>query len=103
MCYNLYVSVEEKMTAKIPISEARKRLSGLLKALQENPQTVYEITVNDIVFGELTAPKARAQRLGAGDALLRAADEIGQPDVIAAKPHSVARSHDIYLYRRKRK
>jgi hypothetical protein len=91
------------MAAKIPISEARKRLSGLLKTLQDSPQTVYEITVNDIVFGELTAPKARAQRLGAGDALLRAADEIGQPDAIGAKRHSVARSHDVYLYRRKGK
>lgn len=91
------------MAVKIPISEARKRLSGLLKALQENPQAVYEITVNDIVFGELSSPKARGQRLGTGDALLRAAEEVGQPDLTGAKQHSVARSHDVYLYRRKGK
>ncbi len=91
------------MTAKIPISEARKQLSGLLKALQENPQTVYEITVNDIVFGELTAPRARGRCLRTGETLLRAAEEIGPPDVTEAKRHSVARRHDVYLYRRKGK
>lgn len=91
------------MTVKIPISEARKRLSGLLKSLQENPQAVYEITVNDIVFGELTAPKAKGQRLRTGEALLRAVEEIGRPDATGTKRHSVARSHDVYLYRRKGK
>jgi hypothetical protein len=59
--------------------------------------------VNDIVFGELSSPKARGQRLGTGDALLRAAEEIGQPDITEARRHSVARSHDVYLYRRKGK
>ncbi|HWQ70532.1 MAG TPA: hypothetical protein VN494_11400 [Patescibacteria group bacterium] len=91
------------MAVKIPISEARKHLSGLLKALQENPQAVYEITVNDIVFGELSAPKARGQRLGTGNALLQAVEEMDQPDITGAARHSVARSHDVYLHRRKGK
>jgi hypothetical protein len=85
------------MGVKIPVSEARKRLSGLLKALQENPQAVYEITVNDIVFGELTAPKER-RRLGAGDALLRAAAEVGKPEVGGTRRHSISRDHDRHLY-----
>ena len=91
------------MSVKIPISEARKRLSGLLKALQENPQAVYEITVNDIVFGELAAPKERRRRLGAGDALLRAAEEVGKPEVGGTGRHSISRDHDRHLYRRKMK
>jgi len=90
------------MGVKIPISKARKRLSELLRALQENPQAVYEITVNDIVFGELTAPKER-RRLGAGDALLRAAEEVGTPEVGGAGPHSISRDHNRHLYGRKMK
>ncbi len=88
---------------KIPISEARKRLSALLKALQENPETIYEITVNDIVFGELSAPKSRKWRLGTGEALLRAVEELNRTHVGGIKRHSVARGHDHYLYHRKRK
>ncbi|MGH7411125.1 MAG: hypothetical protein ACREJ6_08745 [Candidatus Methylomirabilis sp.] len=91
------------MNIKIPISEARKRLSGLLKALQQDPDTVYEITVNDFVFGELSAPKEHKRRLGAGDALLRAAEEVGKPEDGRTRRHSISRNHDRYLYGRKMK
>jgi len=91
------------MGVKIPISEARKQLSGLLKSLQEHPEKVYEITVNDIVFAELSAPRNRRWHLGAGQALLRAAEEIRRIEVDGNKRHSVARSHDRYLYRRRKK
>jgi len=91
------------MGVKIPISEARRRLSGLLKSFQEHPEKVYEITVNDTVFGELSAPRSRKWRIGTGEALLRALQEIGKPTVQGTKRRSVARNHDDYLYRRKRK
>jgi hypothetical protein len=91
------------MGVKIPISEARKRLSELLKVLQKDPEAVYEITVNDIVFGELSAPKDRRLRLGAGEALLRAAEELSKHHIGGTKRGSVARDHDQYLYGRKRK
>jgi hypothetical protein len=91
------------MGVKIPISEARKRLSGLLKALQKNPHGVYEITINDIVVGELVAPEDRRRRLGAGAALLRAAEEVGKPDVGGTGRHSISRDHDRHLYGRKLK
>ena len=91
------------MGVKIPISEARKRLSGLLKVLQEKPHTVYEITVNDIVFGELSAPRSARWRLGAGEALLRATKEVGAPDVGGTKRHSVSKHHNRHLYGRKMK
>ncbi len=90
------------MAIKIPISEARKRLSGILKALQDDPQGVYEITVNDIVFGELTAPKQQRRRLGTGEALLRAAEDLGKPQVGGTRRHSVARNHDAHLYQQRR-
>ncbi len=91
------------MGTKIPISEARKRLSELLKTLQKDPEAIYEITVNDIVFGELSAPKDRRLRRGAAEALLRAAEELSRHHVGGAKRQSVAKDHDHYLYGRKRK
>jgi hypothetical protein len=86
------------MGTKIPISEARKQLSALLKGLQDDPDAVYEITVNDIVFGELSAPKERRHRLGTGEALLRALEDLGEPKVDKGQRHSIARNHDAHLY-----
>lgn len=47
---------EISMRKRIPVSEARARLSRLLKALQSDPELVVEITINGIVAGELRAP-----------------------------------------------
>ncbi|MCZ7626093.1 MAG: hypothetical protein C3F12_12470 [Candidatus Methylomirabilota bacterium] len=91
------------MGVRIPVSEARKQLSQLLKQVQENPDLTYEITVNDIVLGELVTPKGQRRRLGTGAALLRAAEEIGEPDSSSTKRHAVARDHDVHLYHRKGK
>ena len=86
------------MGVRIPVSEARKQLSQLLKNVQENPDITYEITVNDIVLGELVTPKERRQRLGTGAALLRATEEVGEPDLGRTKQRSVARDHDVHVY-----
>lgn len=54
---------------RIPISEARRRLSALVKALQKDPRAKVEITVRDEVVAELRAagtapaPGAAARRL----------------------------------------
>lgn len=91
------------MGVRIPVSEARQKLSQLLKDVQENPDTTYEITVNDIVLGELVTPTGRRRRLGTGAALLRASEEVGEPDSGQTKRHSVARDHDVHLYRQEGK
>lgn len=91
------------MGVRIPVSEARKQLSQLLKQVQEHPDMTYEITVNDVVLGELVTPKGRRRRLDSGAALLRAIDEVGEPDSGRTKRHSVARDHDVHLYPKKRK
>lgn len=91
------------MGVRIPISEARRQLSQLLKRVQEHPDLTYEITVNDIVLGELVTPTGRRRRLGTGAALLRAIEEIGESDSGRITRHSVARDHDVHLYHQKGK
>ncbi|MBI4381251.1 MAG: hypothetical protein HY574_08675 [candidate division NC10 bacterium] len=52
--------------------------------------------------GRLTPPKER-QRLGSGDTLLRAAQEVGKPEIGGTRPHSISRDHNRHLYGRKLK
>lgn len=86
------------MRRKIPLSEARSKLSRLLKQLQEDPDTVFEITVNGLVMGELHAPEAAQFRIKPGKALLEALEAMGEPEVPMPEGVSVAREHDRYLY-----
>lgn len=88
------------MRQRIQVSEARTRLSRLLKQLQENPDTIFEITVNAMVLGELRAPEAAQFRVKPGKALLEAMEAMGRPEVPVPERSSVAREHDRYLYRK---
>lgn len=40
----------------ISITEARKRLPGIIKSLKRSPDTVYQITVHDEVVAEIRTP-----------------------------------------------
>ncbi len=40
----------------ISITEARKRLPGIIKSLKNSPGTVYQITVHDEVVAEIRTP-----------------------------------------------
>ncbi len=40
----------------ISITEARKRLPGIIKSLKSSPDTVYQITVHDEVVAEIRTP-----------------------------------------------
>jgi len=40
----------------ISITEARKRLPGIIKSLKASPETVYQITVHDEVVAEIRTP-----------------------------------------------
>lgn len=45
----------------ISITEARKKLPGIIKSLKASPDTVYQITVHDEVVAEIkTPPKIKA-------------------------------------------
>jgi len=90
------------MRQKIPVSEARTRLSRLLKQLQDNPDTVFEITVNAMVLGELRAPEAARFQVKPGKSLPEALKDIGEPDIPVPESNSIARDHDRYLYQKRR-
>ncbi len=48
------------MKTTISISEARKRLPGIIKKLRESPDTVYQVTVHDEVVAEIkTSPRVK--------------------------------------------
>ena len=85
------------MRERLSISDVRASLPRLLKRLQKEPQTVFEITVNGLVMGELLAPETSRLLLQPGGALLEAMEVIGEPEVNAPADRSVAREHDTYL------
>lgn len=98
MWYNMYLNKEGAMQQKIPVSEARAKLSRLLKELERNPDAVFEITVNGLVLGELRAAKASRFQIKPGNVLLEAAESMGDPEDSVPISDSVAREHDEYLY-----
>lgn len=86
------------MRRRISVSKARTQLSRMLKELQEDPELVFEITVNDLVVGELRAPEGDRFWIKPGEALLAALEEMGEPEVSVPKGSPIAREHDHYLY-----
>ena len=46
------------MKTVIPISEARKRLPGIIKSLKKSPDIVYQVTVHNEVVAEIKSPSA---------------------------------------------
>jgi hypothetical protein len=87
------------MPQQIPISQARARLSELLKKLQKDPDQVFQITVNGLVLGELRAAPLQGRLIQPGQALLRAPEVVGEPE--EPNDGTVARDHDAYLYAQK--
>lgn len=88
------------MRYRLSVSEARKRLSGLLKNLQEEPENVYEITVNEMVVGEIRGVETARYRVGTGEDLLNALDRMGEPETEAPPGSATAGEHDRFLYTR---
>jgi hypothetical protein len=84
------------MCQQIPTSQARAHLSQLLKKLQENPELVFEITVNGLVLGKLRSAKSPPRLIQPGQVLLQTLEALAEPE--ASTSGSVARHHDEYLY-----
>ena len=60
------------MKTIISISEARKRLPGIIKSLRTRPDTVYQVTVHDEVVAEIrTSPMVKPGAAAAGLLKLR--------------------------------
>lgn len=86
------------MIKELPISEVRRNLSGLLKKIRKDRGLTIRITLNGMAVGDLSAPREKRLRMNAGEALLRAAREIGPPEVENPSGISVAEEHDRFLY-----
>lgn len=50
------------MVINLSISEARKKLSAMLKEIQKDPSKIYHISINEIVIGELRYPVKKHSR-----------------------------------------
>jgi len=84
---------------RICVSVARARLSQILRELEEEPERVYEITVNGRVVGVLSAADRNRLRVESGAQLLAAIEAMGEPDTDVPVGSATARDHDRFLYR----
>ena len=64
------------MLREIGLSEARRRLSSLLREIEADPALGYQIRVREKVVGELRSPLSDSPQVSSGEALLRAARRV---------------------------
>jgi hypothetical protein len=83
------------MKTVISISEARKRLPGIIKSLRSVPDTVYQVTVHDEVVAEIrTSPMVKPGAAAAS--LLKLRKKTGAKP--ASKKYPVSESIKDHLY-----
>jgi len=61
---------------EINLSEARRRLSSILREIEAEPEVGYQIKVRDKVVAELRSPAVKRGYGNAGEAMLRAARKV---------------------------
>jgi hypothetical protein len=82
----------------ISITEARKRLPGIIKSLKAAPDTVYQITVHDVVVAEIRTPPVMIPGEAAAK-LLRLRKKFGKRRQSAgAKPLSESIKEYMYVH-----
>ncbi len=86
------------MRNRICVSALRARLSQILKELEEEPERVYEVTVNGRVIGVLSAADRDRLQVKPGTQLLAALRAMGKPDTDVPVGSATARDHDRFLY-----
>ena len=86
------------MPINLPISEARKKLSKLLKELQKDPSKVYYISINEIIVGELKSPGREEPKEEASLKLKTLGEELAKTQRKKKKKTNIAVEHDKYLY-----
>lgn len=88
---------------RISASEARKRFAELLRAIDADPGTVFEITLNGIVVAELRGREMQLFKPFPRGTLERALARVGVREVPYPEEGSVSQDHDEYLYGRNRR
>jgi hypothetical protein len=83
------------MKTVISISEARKRLPGIIKSLRAEPDTVYQVTVHDKVVAEIrTSPMVKPGEAAASLLKLRKKQDAKR----ASRKHPVSENVKDHLY-----
>ncbi len=82
---------------KIPVSEARRQLAGLLKTIQKDPRATIQITVRDEIVAELRAPQPGTKPGEAAKKLLNLRKKFARRGITAQRPDISVRVKD-HLY-----
>lgn len=88
---------------KVPVSQARTRLSQIMRRVHEDPDLIYQITVNQSVVAEISSPGGQRSVRGgeAAQALLEVARRAVERRGPLSRPkHDIAAHHNDYLYRK---
>ena len=87
------------MFREINLSEARRRLSALVREIEADPSAGYRLKVRDSVVAELRRPAPGEGCPNAGEALLRAADRIARLHRTKPKgPQVTSENYKEFLY-----
>jgi hypothetical protein len=106
--YNCFFEKRRQAMAtviKVPVSKARTQLSQIVRQVCEDPDLVYQITVNESVMAEISSPVGRRQERGgeAAQALLEVARRAVKRRGQGSQPkHNIAAHHNDYLYGKSR-
>lgn len=85
---------------EINLTEARRRLSSILREIEAEPDVGYRIKVRDKVVAELRSPRPKPGYGNAGEALLRAAckaEKLWKPRS-RKRDAATSRNYKEYLY-----
>jgi|SRR5579864_315156 len=85
---------------EINLTEARRRLSSILREIEAEPDVGYQIKVRDRVVAELLSPRQRRGHGNSGEAMLRLAREAEklQPTKGRKKDGITSANFKEYLY-----
>ena len=103
--YRLSYSVQMRPFLRdISLTEARRRLSSILREIEAEPNIGYQIKVRDKVVAELRSPATRRSQTSSGEALLKFAREMEAlyPRKPGERLRNISGHFKEYLYGKKR-
>ncbi|MBI3697290.1 MAG: hypothetical protein HY238_20945 [Acidobacteria bacterium] len=87
------------MVREIKLTEARRRLSSLVRQVANNPEIRYSIVVRNMPVAELRSPDWRRASLSAGAWLLKLSDDFAGRGARRGKgPQVTSQNYKEFLY-----
>jgi hypothetical protein len=90
---------------KVPMSEAQGHFSQMVEQVCEDPDLIYQITIDNRVVAEIASPAGRRQIMGgeAARALMEVAQRAHERRGPSSRPkRNIAAHHNRYLYEKPR-